>query len=121
MSLRYAAMSLVLLAIGPAATEAHDIYTGLYSKYGTACCDHSDCRPARYRETSQGVQMLVEHEWITVPPDAVQYRLLTGDSGESGGGHWCGHRVNEPLETGYFTFCAILPPRLGAAGMGDRQ
>jgi hypothetical protein len=119
MPLRCAVASLVLLAIGPAATKAHDIYIGLYSKYGTACCDHSDCRPARYRETSVGVQMLVDLEWISVPPDAIQYRLLLGDSGESGGGHWCGHRVNEPSETGYFTFCAILPPRLTTSGTSD--
>ena len=71
MSLRSAVVSLVLLAVGSAATEAHDIYTGLFSKYGTACCDHSDCRPARYRETWESVQMLVDHEWIRVPPDAI--------------------------------------------------
>jgi hypothetical protein len=120
MSFRYAMASLVVLAGAPAGVPAHDIYTGLYSRYGTACCDHSDCRPARYRETADGVQMLIEDEWIAVPPDAIQYRLLLGDSGESGGGHWCGHRINEPSETGYFTFCAILPPRLAAFGMGDR-
>ena len=116
MSLRCALVSVFFLASGLAETRAHDIYTGLYSKYGTACCDHSDCRPARYRETSQGVQMLVDHEWITVPPDAIQYRLLLGDPGESGGGHWCGHRANDPHESGYFTFCAILPPRVVASG-----
>jgi hypothetical protein len=121
MALRCVLLLLIFLTNSPARTLAHDIYTGLHSKYGTACCDHSDCRPARHRETSEGVQMLVDHEWISVPPDAIQYRLLLGDSGESGGGHWCGHRVNEPSETGYFTFCAILPPRLATSGISDRR
>jgi hypothetical protein len=56
MALRSALASLVL-ANGLAQTQAHDIYTGLYGKYGTACCDNSDCRPARYRKTLAGVQM----------------------------------------------------------------
>ena len=45
---------LVILASGPAVTQAHDIYTGLYTKYGTACCDRTDCRPARYRTAGKG-------------------------------------------------------------------
>jgi hypothetical protein len=82
MALRSALASLVL-ANGLAQTQAHNIYTGLYGKYGTACCDNSDCRPARYRKTPAGVQMLVDREWISVRLDAIQYRLLMGDTGDA--------------------------------------
>ena len=44
------------------AAQAHDIYTHLKSRSGKSCCDNSDCRPAPYRITSSGVEMLVgEH------------------------------------------------------------
>jgi hypothetical protein len=122
MSLRCAMASLVVLAGAPAGAPAHDIYTSLRTKYGTPCCDHSDCRPAPYRIAAQGVQMLVQQEWIIVPPDAIQYRVLSGDSGETAGGHWCGrHVVHDPYEIGHFTFCAILPPRLATSGMSGAR
>jgi hypothetical protein len=37
-----------------------------------------------------GVQMLLDDEWVGVPNDAIQYRSLDGDTGETRGGHWCG-------------------------------
>jgi hypothetical protein len=119
MAMRGGLVFLVLLASGPTVTQAHDIYTGLYTKYGTACCDQTDCRPARYRAAGTGVQMFVGHDWISVPPDVIQYRLLRGDSGETGGGHWCGYWVNEPTEPGYVTLCAILPPGLASSAVRD--
>jgi hypothetical protein len=119
MALRCALVCLIFLTNSPAATQAHDIYTGLYTKYGTACCDRTDCRPARYRVAATEVLMLIGQNWLSVPPDAIQYRLLEGDSGETGGGHWCGYWVNEPTETGYVTLCAILPPSLARAAARD--
>ena len=119
MTWRGGLFSLVVLASGPEVIQAHDIYMGLYTKYGTACCDRTDCRPAPYRMAAKGVQMLVGYDWLSVPSDAIQYRLLEGDSGETGGGHWCGYWVNEPTETGYVTLCAILPPSLARAAVRD--
>jgi hypothetical protein len=83
-------LSLAFLAGAPAAAQAHDIYSGLVSTYGTACCDDSDCRPAPYKVTPAGVQMHINRKWISVPATAIQYRILSGDKGETAGGHWCG-------------------------------
>jgi hypothetical protein len=113
-------LSIAFLAGAPAAAQAHDIYSGLVSNYGTACCDDSDCRPANYKVTPAGVQMQVNRKWISVPATAIQYRILSGDKGETAGGHWCGRRANDVEElndasgNGYFTFCAFLPPTLAA-------
>jgi hypothetical protein len=85
--------------------EAHDLYTMLTDGNGASCCNGSDCRPARYRTTAAGVEMLVNGHWILVPNGKIQYRTLEGDTGETAGGHWCGVLDFE------VTYCAILPPR----------
>jgi hypothetical protein len=99
-------LSLVLAFSCPAAVNAHDIYTGLRNSFGRSCCADHDCRPAHYRLTPAGVQMLISGQWIVVPNDTIQYRALDGDTGETAGGHWCG------LTGGHITvtYCAILPP-----------
>jgi hypothetical protein len=101
--------ALVLLAITaswPAPIEAHDIYTTLKDRFGGSCCSEHDCRPVHYRITPAGVRMLVSGEWIVVPGEAIQYRTVEGDTGETAGGHWCGYKsVTESV-----TRCAILPP-----------
>jgi len=113
------------LPLSPAPATAHDIYSGLRSNYGTTCCDDSDCRPAHYRVTKAGVEMRVEHKWVVVPPSAIQYRILSGDRGDTAGGHWCGRRahdvelLNDASADGYFTFCAILPPNFAALPAND--
>jgi hypothetical protein len=86
-------------------SQAHDIYMSLVDRDGQTCCHGRDCRPARYRSTAAGVEMLVDGRWIVVPDDPIQYRALNGDTGETAGGHWCGK-----LEYGV-TYCAVLPPR----------
>ena len=86
-------------------SQAHDIYMSLVDRDGQTCCHDRDCRPARYRTTAAGVEMLVDGRWIVVPDDTIQYRALNGDTGETAGGHWCGK-----LEYGV-TYCAVLPPR----------
>jgi len=95
--------------------EAHDIYTGLTDTSGRPCCTISDCRPAQYRISLAGVQMLVQDEWIVVPAPVIQYRLLRGDTGETAGGHWCGFTELRNLErttASPVAFCAVLPPKL---------
>jgi hypothetical protein len=91
-----------------APTDAHDIYMALKNRYGQSCCNESDCRPAHYRTTPAGVQMLVDGEWLAVPEETIQYRALEGDTGETAGGHWCGG-----VPFGSLTNCAILPPTFG--------
>ena len=76
--------------------EAHDIYIGLTDSSGIPCCTVSDCRPAQYRVSPEGVQMLVQDDWIVVPAPLIQYRLLKGDTGETAGGHWCGYTFTQP-------------------------
>jgi hypothetical protein len=103
--------------------EAHDIYSGLKDHRGQFdCCNETDCRPAHYRATPAGVEMLLDDEWVSVPNEVIQYRTLHGDTGETSGGHWCGsmYRSFEKLHPDYppispsqvFTRCVILPPGL---------
>jgi hypothetical protein len=101
----YALVLLAITASWPAPIEAHDIYTTLKDRFGASCCSEHDCRPAHYRMTASGVQMLVSGEWIVVPNETIQYRTLEGDTGETAGGHWCGI-----TGFGTRTHCAILPP-----------
>ena len=98
--------------------QAHDIYSPLKDRWGNSCCDDRDCQLAPYRLTARGVQMLVDRLWIDVPSDKIQYRAILGDTGETGGGHWCGsgyemggYDINVP----YVTKCAILPPQSASA------
>src|SRR5262245_26239698 len=119
-------VSLFLAGVVPTTVNAHDIYHGLTSNFGKDCCDNSDCRPAHYRVTLAGVLMLIDQVWIRVPRATIQHRLLSGDSGETFGGHWCGRRandidaLNDASVEGYFTFCAFLPPGLAMRSAYDR-
>src|SRR5262249_48123881 len=94
-------------------SQAHDIYAGLKDSAGSSCCHDRDCRPARYRTTAAGVEMLVDGKWIVVPNETIQYRTLEGDTGETAGGHWCG-----VMEDYSLTICAVLPPS-SASASGD--
>ena len=55
---------LTLIALTTTPLYAHDIYSGLTTKRGASCCDDHDCRPAHYRMTSAGVEMLVLGKWL---------------------------------------------------------
>jgi hypothetical protein len=100
-----------VLALWPAPADAHDIYTPLLDKWGRSCCSGADCRPAPYRITPSGIEMLVKGRWFFVPDATIQYRTIDGDKGETAGGHWCG----QLYENGYITYCAFLPPKLTLA------
>jgi hypothetical protein len=99
---------LALLELWPCPVQAHDIYEDLVSAFGFRCCDDTDCRPVPYRIAQGGVQMLVDQRWIDIPSETIQYRALVGDSGETGGGHWCGAPYR--YFDGFYTRCAVLPP-----------
>ena len=118
MSSRTAFMAAVLVINLPLPGLAHDIYSHLRDEAGGSCCEDRDCQPVPYRFIASGVQMFVDKRWIDVPSDRIQYRALPGDTGETGGGHWCGSTY-EPdfsnLGTLYMTKCAILPPQSASA------
>jgi hypothetical protein len=111
------ACAAVGVLIGSSTVQAHDIYSHLVDKWGGPCCDVTDCRPAPFKVTARGVEMLVAGRWVEVPPDVIQYRSLTGDAGTTGGGHWCGSTdwgfdgTGNPDFYGV-TRCAVLPPNL---------
>jgi hypothetical protein len=110
MSLKFALFAALSVGL-ELPTEAHDIYSHLNDATGASCCNDRDCRPAPFRVTPTGVQMLVNGEWLKVPDDAIQYRSLLGDSGETGGGHWCGSvRDAHGNRVLHLTHCAVLPP-----------
>jgi hypothetical protein len=98
---------------------AHDIYSRLVDKWGAPCCNETDCRPARFRVTPQGVEMFVAGRWTPVPNENIQYRALTDDRGETGGGHWCGQTgwgfdgIGN-IDLAWVTRCAILPPNFSS-------
>ena len=77
-----ATVSLGLITSWPSQTDAHDIYMTLKNRAGMSCCNDRECRPAAYRFTPAGVEMLVDGEWIVVPPETIQYRTLEGDGGK---------------------------------------
>jgi hypothetical protein len=111
-AVRSAVAALALLATWPAPSRAHDIYGLLKDRAGRNCCNDTDCRAAVHRITPAGVQMLVDGSWIGVPESVIQYRVLPGDTGETGGAHWCGGLGPD----GWIrTHCAVLPPRTAAS------
>ena len=77
---------------------AHDLYVGLTDASGRPCCTLDDCRPAHYRLSQSGVHMEVDGKWIWVAPLRIQYLALRGDTGETGGGHWCARASDEDPE-----------------------
>jgi len=113
---------IAMLVLTATDTEGHDIYRGLKDHRGQFdCCNETDCRPAHYRVTAAGVEMLLDDEWVRVPNEVIQYRTLHGDTGETHGGHWCGitylglvphpdHPAMSPSR--FFTRCAVLPPEV---------
>jgi hypothetical protein len=115
MSLKLDLCAAIFLICFKPPAEAHYIYSHLKDRLGNSCCNEQDCRPAPYRVTPAGVLMLVNGTWIAVPDYRIQYRALPGDTGETGGGHWCGdtrHMVGYGMD--YSTYCAILPPDTAA-------
>jgi hypothetical protein len=113
--------ALLIVAIGSSPVRAHDIYSHLVDRDGKPCCNNTDCRPAPFKVTARGVEMFVNDKWIVIPPDKLQHRLLSGDSGASGGGHWCGSTDWNVEGVGNIdlyevTLCAVLPPGLALAG-----
>ena len=109
------ALPLAVLVINlPSPLPAHDLYSHLVDEVGASCCDNRDCRPARYRVSATGVQMFVDQRWIDVPDERIQYRALPGDTGETGGGHWCGSFYQPDVSSRsilHMTKCAVLPPQ----------
>jgi len=115
---------IVMLILAVTCTEGHDIYTGLKDHLGeSTCCNENDCRPAHYRVTAAGVDMLLDDEWVRVPNEIIQYRHLDGDTGKTNGGHWCGVTSLQsyelhpdhpaiPQSSRFYTRCVILPPEL---------
>jgi hypothetical protein len=107
----------ILVNSNPA--EAHDLYSQLVDKWGALCCNETDCRPARFRVTPKGVEMFVAGRWARVPTEHIQYRTLAGDTGETGGGHWCGqadwgYDGSGGVDVYWVTRCAILPPNFSS-------
>ena len=99
---------LLVFSMSAAPVDAHDIYMHLKTPLGFHCCTGQDCRPAHYRSGGDGIEMLVDNRWLPVAGYDVMYRSLPGDTGETFGGHWCGRNI--PIEGGYITYCAVLPP-----------
>ena len=109
------ACALAVMAIESSPVRAHDIYSHLLDRNGKPCCNHTDCQPAPFKSTARGVEMFVNGRWIGIPTDKLQYRVLSGDSGATGGGHWCGStdwnvEGFSNLDLYEVTLCAILPP-----------
>src|SRR5262249_7715973 len=118
-------MIVATFVFATACAEAHDIYSGLKDHLGeSSCCNETDCRPANYRVTAAGVEMLLDDEWVRMPNNVIQYRRLDGDSGETNGGHWCGvlgyelhpDHPSVPHLSPFYTRCVILPPLARYAG-----
>lgn len=42
---------------------------------GVSCCSLADCRPAEYRQGKEGYEVLIEGEWVPVPPEKILQRI----------------------------------------------
>jgi hypothetical protein len=111
MLVKAARIAVLFMTISLSLATAHDGYSHLTDKLGASCCNDRDCQPAPYRFTATGLQMFVNRRWIDVPSDKIQYVAIPGDTGETGGGHWCGLSYEPSGGPLYITHCAILPPQ----------
>lgn len=111
MLVKAAPIAVLFTAISLLPVKAHDGYSHLIDKSGASCCNDRDCHPAPYRFTPTGLQMFVNRRWIDVPSEKIQYVAIPGDTGETGGGHWCGLAYEPSVGPLYITHCAILPPQ----------
>ena len=80
----FEAVGAILLMAATVATEAqqgnygegHDALHGWYQtlrqpQTGMACCNNEDCRPTKSRRVGATIEVLVDGEWLTVPPDKI--------------------------------------------------
>src|SRR5215218_4464523 len=111
MSSRTAFVIAVLAASLPLSIQAHDIYSHLRDQSGTSCCNDRDCRRAPLSVYGHRSADVVDARWIEIPSDKIQYIAIPGDTGETGGGHWCGLAYEPSVGPLYITHCAILPPQ----------
>lgn len=51
--------------------EFHAWYNTLHDRNGTSCCHDRDCRPTQSRQHDGKIQVLVDGEWLDVPPDTL--------------------------------------------------
>lgn len=65
--MRYVLCILAILFVLPAG--AHDIYSTWKDNKGMSCCNNRDCRPAQTRVNGTVVEVLIDGEWVPVPPD----------------------------------------------------
>jgi hypothetical protein len=49
-----------------------DFYTGWQRADGSSCCSDRDCRPATTRMRGEIVQVLIDGQWVDVPPRAIR-------------------------------------------------
>ena len=49
-----------------------DFYRHWQRADGSSCCNDRDCRPATTRVRGETVQVLLDGEWVNVPPGAVR-------------------------------------------------
>ena len=90
-----AAAAYVALAMlmSVSAGRTHDIYSHLKDNRGVPCCNNTDCRPARFRITTRGVEMLVRD--IGSPSLATFFytALRLGDTARQPGGIGAGTTI----------------------------
>jgi hypothetical protein len=60
------------------------------------------------RMVAQGVEMFVDRAWHAIPDFKIQFRTLEGDTGETGGSHWCRVEASDHpnLLMKFRTYCA---------------
>jgi hypothetical protein len=69
---------------------------------GMSCCNNQDCRPTSSRVVGDNVQVEVDGEWTTVPPE----KILNAQAPDLGA-HVCAPKASSLYPKGY-VFCVIL-------------
>lgn len=82
--------------------ELHHWYLTLKDWQGRPCCNMQDCRPTISRIRNQRVEVMVDGEWIEVPP----HKILSQSSPDART-HVCSPGPESNYPRG-FVFCVVL-------------
>lgn len=69
-------------------------FRSLKSPSGIPCCDTSDGKRTSWRASDKGYEVLIEDQWIPVPPEAV---ILRKDNPTGESIVWYGHQNGKPF------------------------
>lgn len=80
----------------------HPWYQSLHDTQGRSCCSGIDCRPTQSRQVAGRVEVIVDGQWTTVPPEKILDR-----ASPDLGSHVCSPLQPSVWPKGHI-FCVVL-------------